>query len=291
MRTRQIITAAIVLTLSATLLSSSLEEIKQRGVIRHLGIPYANFVTGNSEGMESDIVKLFASSIGVRYEYVQTDWGTVISDLIGRKVKSKGNDVEFLEKTEIKGDIIANGFTILPWRQKAVLFSTTTFPSQIWLIAKAESNVKPIKPTGNIDEDIKATRGLMKNKGVLSMEKTCLDPALYNLSETGARITCYKGNLNELAPAVINGVAELTILDVPDALVALSKWPGKIKIIGPISDKQFMAAAFPHEAHDLHKTYNAFLDKIMNDGTYMSIVKKHYPTAPLYFLQFFKDKK
>ena len=33
----------------------------------------------------------------------------------------------------------------------------------------------------------------------------------------------------------INGEAETTILDVPDALIALEKWPGKIKIIGPIS--------------------------------------------------------
>ena len=271
--------------------AADLPEIKSAGVLRHLGIPYANFVSGAGDGMEVELTQRFAASLGVRYEYIATDWGTVVQDLIGKKVKASGENVEFLEETPIKGDMIANGFTMLPWRQKVVNFSTPTFPSQIWLIARADSKVRPIKPTGNIDQDIAKTRALMNGRAVLSLEKTCLDPALYKLSETGANVICFKGKLNELAPALLNNEAELTILDVPDALVALEKWHGKMKILGPISGKQQMGVAFPKESPQLLAAYNAFIKKAQADGTYLRIVRKYYPTASRFFPDFFKGMK
>ena len=98
----------------------------------------------------------------------------------------------------------------------------------------------------------------------------------------------FDGNLNELAPALVNNKAELTILDVPDALIGLEKWPGKIKIIGPTSGKQLMGAAFPKESPLLREAFNKFLKKIRKDGSYDRIVKKYYPTAALHFPDFFK---
>jgi ABC-type amino acid transport substrate-binding protein len=185
--------------------------------------------------------------------------------------------------------MIANGFTVLPWRQQAVDFATPTFPSQIWLIARADSSVRPIKPTKNLVKDIQLTKALMKGRTVLTLEKTCLDPALYNLDTTGARIVCRTGKLNEMAPAVLNKEGELTILDVPDALVAIAKWKGKLKIIGPVSDKQLMAAAFSKDSPKLREAYNSFIKKAQHNGTYMALIKKYYPTAPSYFPDFFKD--
>ncbi|MCX5814716.1 MAG: transporter substrate-binding domain-containing protein [Proteobacteria bacterium] len=276
----------IVFAVSA--LAADLPEIKQRGVLRHLGIPYANFVSGSGDGMDVELMQKFAASIGVKYEYIMTDWGTVIQDLIGKKVKVTGAEVEFLEEVPIKGDLIANGFTILPWREKVVTFSKDTFPSQVWLIARADSKIKPIKPTGDVQKDIANTKALMKGVSVLTLKKTCLDPTLYKLSETGANVIDTKGKLNEMAPALLNKVGELTILDVPDALVALEKWPGKLKIIGPVSDKQFMAVGFPKESNRLREAFNTFLDKSRKDGSYMKIVKKYYPSAPRYFPEFFK---
>jgi ABC-type amino acid transport substrate-binding protein len=199
--------------------------------------------------------------------------------------------VDLLEDAPVKGDMIANGFTVIPWREKAVSFSDPTFPSQIWLIARADSKVRPIKPTGSIEKDIEKTRALLKGKNVMALEKTCLDPSLHNLAATGANVISFKGKLNELAPAVINNDAEMTILDVPDALIALEKWPGKIKIIGPISNKQVMGAAFTKDAPKLLEAYNRFLKKAQQDGTYMKVVNAYYPSARRYFPAFFKGKK
>lgn len=277
------------LTLSAvTAIGGDLPEVKKAGVLRHLGIPYANFVTGSGDGMDVEIIQLFAKHLGVKYEYVKTDWGTVVEDLIGKKVKAKGDEVEFGETVPVKGDLIANGFTILPWRQKAVDFSDPTFPSRIWLVARADSKMTPITPTKNSEKDIATTRALLKGKKVLALPKTCLDPTGNKLDATGADVVIFDGNLNELAPALVNNKAELTILDVPDALIGLEKWPGKIKIIGPTSGKQLMGAAFPKESPLLREAFNKFLKKIRKDGSYDRIVKKYYPTAALHFPDFFK---
>ncbi|MFZ4438304.1 MAG: transporter substrate-binding domain-containing protein [Syntrophales bacterium] len=291
MKTRAVsfpLSILFLIAFALSVLAADLPEIKQRGVLRHLGIPYANFVSGSGDGMDVVLMQQFAADIGVKYEYVMTDWGTVVQDLIGKKVKVTGAEVEFLEEVPIKGDLIANGFTILPWREKVVMFSDHTFPSQVWLVARADSKIKPIKPTGDIKKDIAATKALMKGVSVLTLENTCLAPALYKLAETGANIIAAKGQLNEMAPALLNKDGELTILDVPDALVALEKWPGKFKIIGPVSDKQFMAVGFPHESIKLREEFNSFLDKSKKDGTYMKIVKKYYPSATRYFPAFFK---
>jgi len=270
--------------------SGDLPQVRKNGVLKHVGIPYANFVTGAGDGMDVELMQLFAKHLGVRYEYVKADWGTVIQDILGKKVQAKGDEVVFLEDAPVRGDLIANGFTVLPWRQKAVSFSTPTFPSQIWLVARVDSKVKPIKPSGNIDTDIARTKALMKSKHVMALKKTCLDPDLYNLDATGADVILFNGSLNELAPAIINGKAEMTILDVPDALVALEKWPGKIKILGPISHKQEMAVAFPKDSPQLHDAFNSFLKQAQHDGSYRKIVKKYYPTAYAFFPDFFKGR-
>jgi ABC-type amino acid transport substrate-binding protein len=283
------ITAIALATCSATAFCGDLPEIRAAGVLRHLGIPYANFVTGSDDGMDVELIKGFAKHLGVRYEYVKTDWDTVIPDLTGKEISMADGHPVLGKDAPVRGDLIANGFTILPWREELVNFSKPTFPSKIWLIARADSAVKPIKPSpGDIKRDIARVREIMKGKKVLALPKTCLDPSLYKLDETGAAITLFTGNLNTLAPAVVNGEAEMTILDVPDALIALEKWPGKIKIIGPISPQQTMAVGFPKTSLKLQEAFNEYLAEIKRNRTYAKLIKKYYPTAPYFFPSFFE---
>lgn len=131
---------------------------------------------------------------------------------------------------------------------------------------------------------------MLKGYSLLGKVNTCLDPALYNLDPTGAKVKLFPGGLNELAPAVINGESEMTMLDVPDALIALKKWPGKIKVLGPLSQMQAMGVAFAKDSPQLHETFNRFLEKCQKDGTYQSLVKKYYPAVFNYYPDFFKIK-
>ncbi|MBW2168750.1 MAG: transporter substrate-binding domain-containing protein, partial [Deltaproteobacteria bacterium] len=212
----------------------------------------------------------------------------VIGDLSGKKVNPRGDGIEILGDVPVKGDIIANGLTILPWRKKIVDYSNPTFPTQVWLIARADSPLSPIVPTGNVQKDIVLVKARLKDRTVLCKAKTCLDPSLYGLKETGARVRLFDGNLNELAPAVINRDAETSILDVPDALIALGKWPGKIKVIGPVSDKQEMGCGFRKASPLLREAFNRFFEKCKKDGIYVRLVNKYYPAVFRYYPEFFK---
>ncbi|MEA1968042.1 MAG: transporter substrate-binding domain-containing protein [Thermodesulfobacteriota bacterium] len=279
---------SIVLLCMGSIALADLADIKARGVIRHIGVPYANFVTGSGDGMSVDIVKLFAKEIGVEYKFVKSSWGSIFSDLTGMKVKSDGSNVRIIGSAPVKGDLIANGLTILPWRQKLVNYAIQTFPTQVWMLTRADSEAQPVIPSGDINKDIINVKKSVQGKTVFGVPGTCLDPLLYSLKEAGIEPVHFKGNLNELAPAVINKDAYGTILDVPDSLVALEKWPGQLKILGPVSSEQGMAVGFPKRSVKLLDEFNAFIKKIKKDGTYLKIIKKYYPAALIYYPEFFK---
>ena len=80
------------------------------------------------------------------------------------------------------------------------------------------------------------------------------------------------------------------MLDVPDTLVALRKWPGELKVIGPAGPVQDMATAFPKSSPQLKAAFNVFLRQIKADGTYNKLVEKYYPFAFQYFPDFFAVK-
>ena len=279
--------------LSAVLLSTTwaadLKEIQARGELRHLGIRYANFVTGVGDGFEVELTQGFAKYIGVEYKLVYSDFYTVIRDLLGKNVVRKGKEVTLEGDYPVKGDLIATGFTVLPWREAILLYSRPTFPSQVLLVARAESKLDPIKPSGDLVRDIQQTRSLIGKNSLLVMERTCLDPSNYSLKGIGIDLKSYSKstNLNEMVPAMLNGEAQLTLLDVPDAILDLKKWTGRIKVLGPISEHQQLAAAFPKDAPELRAAYDAYLVKIKADGTYDRLVNKYYPGIRRYFPEFF----
>lgn len=264
-----------------------LAEIRAAGQLRHLGIPYANFVTGAGDGLDVDLVKMFCRELGVEYVYVETDWARTISDVTGLAFTRAGSEVTVTGLAELRGDMIAHGMTVLPWREKLVDFAEPMFPTQIWLIAPAAARVAPIAPTGTLAGDIAVTFKLINGVSVLAKPNTCLDPKLYDLTGHGAQVVNYEGSLNHMAPNLLGGMADLTILDVPDALVALRRWQGKIKILGPLSEPQYMAAAFPKNSPELSAAFAVFLDRCQADGTYEALVRKYYPGVWTYFPDFF----
>ncbi|MEN8199582.1 MAG: transporter substrate-binding domain-containing protein [Thermodesulfobacteriota bacterium] len=289
---KRIVSFLGVLLLTVSLANATtLEQVKENGVLKHLGVYYANFNTGAGDGMDSELMQMFAEHLGVKYEHVEATFATVLTDLSGIKFKRVGKEVEVLGHVAPKGDVIANGLTILDWRKKVVDYSTPTFPTQVWLVAKADSNITPITPSGDGDKDIAAVKAKLKSVSVLSKNKTCLDASLYNLDVTGAEIKAFPGGLGELAPAVIQGQAETTLLDVPDALVALEKWGSEIKVIGPVSKFQGMGAGFSKDAPKLREEFNAFLAQLKKDGRMHRLVTKYYPLAFQFYPEFFEDVK
>ena len=271
--------------------AGDLPQVQQAGVLRHLGVPYANFVTGSGDGLDVELIKLFARHLGVRYEYVKTDWQNVIPDLTGKQVTVEKGQVHVTGETPVKGDLAANGMTILPWRSTIIDFSSPTFPTQVWLLARADSPMQPIVPTGDINQDIVLVKKTLQGHPTIGKQQTCLDPELYNLKQCASSVLLFDGALNELAPAVLNGMAESTILDVPDALIALEKWPGKLKVIGPISPEQQMGVGFAKTSPLLRQAFEKFFAEIKADGTYHRLVNKYYLSVFSFYPNFFENQQ
>ncbi|MFH0958171.1 MAG: transporter substrate-binding domain-containing protein [Pseudomonadota bacterium] len=261
---------------------ADLDEIKERGFLRHLGVPYANFVTGDGAGLDTEIIKLYCDRIGVKYQYVKTDWDNVIGDLSGKKVTVKDGKAELIENVPVKGDIIGNGLTIIPWRKEIIDYSTPYFPNVIWVVARADSPLHPIKPTNDLKKDVQATRLLLKGRDVLGIKNTCVDLSLYNIKDV--RPVYMDGvTLNDLAAVLVKGDVEISILDVPDSLVALSKFPGRIKILGAITEKQDMGYGISKDSPKLKESFNEFLGELRRSGKLSELLLTYYRGIENYF--------
>ncbi len=291
--------------LSLTLFSLSwqanardLAEIKKAGVLRHIGVSYANFVSYYKQGdtlvksgLDVDLIQGFAQYLGVKYQFVPAKFTNMLGLLTGQNVNFDGKQVIYGEQTPVQGDLIASGVTKLAWRQEIVDFSGDYFPSAVWVIARTDTDLQPIQPSGSITEDIIQVKSLINKRDILAMKQTCLDPDLYNLQATGANIIFPPNvrKLNEMVPAILKGDAETTLLDVSDTLIALQKWPGEIKVIGPISEEQTMGVAFRKHSPELREAFNRYLKEIRADGRYYQLVEKYYPAVFDYYGDFFND--
>lgn len=269
---------------STPALARDLAEIRQEGVLRHLGVRYANFITGGGDGLEVELMQAFARHLGLRYQFVETTWPNIIPDLTGKE------SAETRQSYASRGDIIASGFTVLPERAKLLDYGTVSFPTAVWLVARADVKVKPIQASGDLKKDIEATKERMKKGSTLTMPHTCLDPKLYQLDSRNYRLITYtrSSNLNEMVPTILNREADMTLLDVPDILLALQKWPGQIKVIGPVSENQTMAPAFRKTSPELRKAFDEFFIASLKEGSYQRLVRKYYPSLQAYFPDFFQ---
>ncbi|MBY6188312.1 transporter substrate-binding domain-containing protein [Marinobacter hydrocarbonoclasticus] len=275
-----------------------LDAIKKAGVLRHLGVPYAHFVASydtpegpRAEGFDVELMQGFARHIGVEYQYIPTTWRTAFGQLTGTGTWLDQGELVIGPPQTIEGDVIANGVTILPWRKQLVAFSRPYFPSAVWLVARSDSSMSPIEPTGDRSRDIAMVKSEMAHHTVLAMKYSCLDPDLYQLRQTQAKLVfpIQERQLNEMVPAIMNKDAESTLLDVADTLIALEKWPGEIKVIGPVSELQEMGVAFRKDNPALRQAFDEYLAQILKDGTYHQLAEKHFPTVYYFFPEFFDN--
>ncbi len=291
--TKALIATLLLMSITWFAHADELKEIQARGELRHLGIKYANFVTGAGDGLDVELVQGFAKHIGVKYTLVYSDFYTIIRDLLGKDVSVSDGKATLSGNFPVKGDMIATGFTVLPWRKQILLYSDPVFPTQVLLVARAEAAQQPLSGSQSLAKDIQDTKAMIGRKSLLVMEKTCLDPAGYGLKGKGIDLRPYtkNTNINEMVPAMLDGVAEYTLLDVADVILDLQKWAGRIKVLGPISEEQEMAAAFPQDSPQLRNAFNEYLRKVKSEGTYDKLVRKYYPGIHAYFPDFFARLK
>lgn len=277
-------------------LAGDLNEVQAAGVLRHIGVPYGNFVTLypvdgklTEGGLDVELIRGFADYLGVEYQFVKAEVGNAFGLLTGLDAKYINLKIVYGSKVTIQGDLLADGITVLDWRKKLVNFSDDYFPACIWLFARTDSTLQPIQPGGSILEDIEQVKAQLNGHQVLAKKQSSIDPDLYNLRATGAKIILQSKDqkLENIAQSLFNNDTESTLMDVVDGLAALERWAGEIKAIGPISEQQKIAVAFPKSSPKLLAAFNAYLKRIRANGTYHNLVKKYYPEIfnfyPIYF--------
>ena len=291
---------AITLTFSISQAAArDLAEIKKAGVLRHIGANYANFISYYSEGdilipngLDVELIQGFARHLGVKYQFVPAKkWTELWGLLTGQNAIFDGKKVIYTDNIPIQGDLISSGVTKLAWRRQFMDFSDDYFQSGIWLITRADSDLQPIQPSGSLAQDIIQVKSLLNGRSVQTMRQTCLDPDLYDLQATGANIVFFppESTANEYVTTILKEGVDSALLEVTDALIALQKLPGEIKVIGPISENQAMGAAFRKSSPELRKAFNAYLNQIRADGSYKKMVEKYYPAVFNYYGEFFQQ--
>jgi hypothetical protein len=247
-------------------LANDLREIRERGVLRHLGVPYANFVTGSGDGLDVEIVQLFAK---------HSACATSSCPAPGKRHRRPHRQGDPLQAhrpgsrpRQIRGDMIANGMTILPPRLKVLDFSDPTFPSAVWLLARPDVPAQPIKPSGDREQDIKATKA-RKLGTTFVMDNSCLDPTLYDLENKGLKLKRFTGstNINDVVPAMLKRERH-------DAARRARRAGGPRTVAGPDQGdrpdlrRTAHGRRLPQGFPELRKP-STFLAGIKADGTYM----------------------
>jgi len=163
-----LLSSAMAFLFMASSWAADLAEIKKRGEIRHIGIRYANFVTGAGDGLDVELMQGFAKRIGVSYKLVYSDFYSVIRDLLGKDVVRKSGEVTLTGDYPIKGDVISTGFTMLPWGEAFFLFPVPFLPSQ-FLLSLQPSLISSRSRTAPISRRISPTPARPSAPGASSL--------------------------------------------------------------------------------------------------------------------------
>ena len=88
---RMLLTLMILLLTIETVEAGHLEDIAARGTIRigttgdYIPMSWLNPATGKYEGIDAELSKIIAESLGVKIEYVPTTWSTLTADTLDGK--------------------------------------------------------------------------------------------------------------------------------------------------------------------------------------------------------------
>lgn len=231
-------------------------EIKQAGVIKMATDPgYPPFESMAKDGktivgLDPDLANATGELLGVKIDFVPTSFDAVIPSLSAKKV-----------------DMAMSSIGDTKEREKTVDFATYYWNGTLVLVKKG--NPKGLKADMTCGARIGVIRGSLQQTSFLPKQTAVCKRAGQQPPEASAYQNGPQAQL-ALESGRIDGVME----DAPPILDVAQKNPAKFETVGPlVKNPNPGGVAFP-KGSGLVKPINAALNKLIENGTYATILKK-----------------
>lgn len=253
---KRVATLTLLIVLTATLLSacgsknekSSWDAIKESGKLR-IGTEgtYAPFTyhddSGKLTGFDVEIAEEVAKRLGLKAEFIETQWDSIIAGLDAERFETIFNQVGITDERKEKFD-----------------FSDDYIVSRAVLIVSEENT------------EIKSFADLKGKKAGQSLSSNLSDIA----RENGAEIVATEG-FNQAIDLLASKRIDATVNDGLSFLDLKKQKPDlPLKIVDEAPDAAKNGAMFRKGNEELVQAVNKALAEIKSDGTYLKISEKYF---------------
>jgi polar amino acid transport system substrate-binding protein len=229
--------------------ADTLDEVRKRGTLivgtEAAYVPYEFFKDGKIIGYDPDIANLMVPKIGVKADFVDTQWSGIIPALYAKKF-----------------DCIISAMTITKERAEKVLFSMPyADASNVVLLRAGEASIKTADDLSGKTVGVQlgsAAAGIIK--GFESKLTAAGKPGYSDIKQYEHYPEAYQDLLNKRIDAVVNSRSTM--------MVVMRDAPGKFKMIPGISDiTAYFGMAFRKDDAALRDFVNTELAAMKQDGT------------------------
>ncbi|MDH5425988.1 MAG: membrane-bound lytic murein transglycosylase MltF [Gammaproteobacteria bacterium] len=235
---------------------SELEKVQSRGeltvITRNSPTTFYEATDGDT-GLEYDLIKGFADSLGVKFKLVIANkFSDIIPTVVNRHV-----------------DFAAAGLSVTKERQKLVRF-TPGYQEVKQQVIYNRDNKKPKSVEDLLDKRIEIIAGSSHSQTLsqLSSEYTSLSWDDTEIAES-----------DQLLHLVSQKMIEYTISDSNEFMIYRHFFP-EIDVAFDIGNAEKLAWAFPKSSDDsLYKAASDYLNEIKSNGTLKQIIDRHYGHA------------
>ncbi|MBO8137448.1 MAG: amino acid ABC transporter substrate-binding protein [Desulfotomaculum sp.] len=230
------------------------EIIQEKGVMtvglddtfRPMGFRDEN---GNLVGFDIDMGKELEKRLGIKLEWIPTDWSGVTGALNSKKF-----------------DVVINGMSITEERKKVIDFTIPYVNASIGMVVK------------NDNDDIKTAEDL-KDKIVATQAGSSGHEACKSLIEEGKIKESSLKLYNQYPEAFQDlslGRVDVVVVDITTAYDYVAKKPGTYKVVEEPLVKDLYAIGLRKEDKELKEVLNKTLKEMIEDGTLTEISKKWF---------------
>lgn len=250
---KKLITLLLVMLLAACTATgakdTSLSDLTKKGklVIGFTEYPPLGFTeNGVVTGFDVDIAKEVAKRLGVEAVFQIIDWDAKVLELNSKSI-----------------DVIWNGLTITPEREKEILFSKPYFDNRIVILTKSGSTVDSIAALTGLKVGVE-----LQSSGQGALEKSTV---FANLKE----MVKYS-SMSEAILDLNAGGIDAIVADEIYARYAVSKSPSNYRIAKEVFNSENYGIGFRLTDVTLRDKIDKIIDAIAADGTGSAISKKWF---------------